>query len=95
MQSIKQRIEKKMEVLTKVERRHFHIPEKAKVSANVVGDELSAECCGNLWSKFKIPHTKNGWTPEIPNARFSATCTGFKTLDNHQLNLNSSRRVYR
>ena len=44
MWSIKQRIERNMEVLTKVERRCCHVPEKAKVGANVVGDELSAEC---------------------------------------------------
>ena len=31
-------------MLTEVERRRVHVPEEAKV---VVGDELSAECCGN------------------------------------------------
>jgi hypothetical protein len=65
-------------MLTEVERRRVHVPEEAKVGAKVVGDELSAECCGNLWSKFKIPYTENGQTPdtgqrtpEIPNPRFS------------------------
>jgi hypothetical protein len=40
-------------MLTEVEKRHFHVPEEAKVGANVVG----MECCANfkLWSKFKIP----------------------------------------
>ena len=46
MWSIKQRIERKVEVLTRVERRRFHVPEKAKVGVNVVGNELSVECCG-------------------------------------------------
>jgi len=36
MRSIKERIKRKMEVLTEVERRRFHVPEKAKVGANVV-----------------------------------------------------------
>jgi len=72
-------MERKKKVLTEVERRRVHIPEEAKVGAKVVGDELSAECCGNLWSKFKIPYAENGQTPdtgqrtpEIPNPRFSA-----------------------
>jgi len=49
MRSIRQRIERNMEVLTELERRHFHVlPEKAKVGANVgwrLGDdsELSAD----------------------------------------------------
>ena len=46
MWSTKQRIERKVEALTRVERRRFHVPEKAKVGVNVVGDELSVECCG-------------------------------------------------
>ena len=44
MRSIRQIIDRNMEVLTKVERRCCHVPEKAKVGANAVGDELSAEC---------------------------------------------------
>ena len=39
MRSIKQRIDRNMEVLTKVERRRCHVPEKDKVGANVVGDD--------------------------------------------------------
>ena len=44
MWSIKQRIEKNVEVLTELERWHCHVPEKAKVRANVVDDELNVEC---------------------------------------------------
>ena len=71
-------MERKKKVLTEVERRRVHVPEEAKVGVKVVGDELSAECCGNLWSKFKIPYAENSQTPdtgqrtpEIPNPRFS------------------------
>jgi hypothetical protein len=77
-------MERKKEMLTEVERQRVHVPEEAKVGANVVSDELSADCCGNLWSKFKIPYAENGrtpdtgqQTPEIPNPRFSGAQVRF------------------
>ena len=67
MRSTKQRRERNMEGLLKLKDGvSTYIPEKAKV---MVGDELSAECCGNLLSKFKILHTPNGQTPDNRHCR--------------------------
>ena len=44
-----------MEALTEVERRRCHVPDQAKVGANVVSEELS---CGNL---VKIPDFLQLW----------------------------------
>ena len=72
MRSTKQRIERKVKVLTQVEKRRFHVPEKAKVDANVVGGELSAECC----AKFKTPRTENGQTPDNTEEIYVRLATG-------------------
>ena len=72
-------------MLTEVERRGFHVPGEGKVGANVLGDVQV------LWEhvavKFEV-HTKDGQTPdsrhrtpEIPNPRFSAIMSHFKSVD--------------
>jgi len=43
-------------MLTEAERRRRHVPEQAKIGANVVNDEL---WCANLWSKVKIRPLKD------------------------------------
>jgi len=43
-------------MLTEAERRRRHVPEQAKIGANVVNDEL---WCANLWLKVKIRPLKD------------------------------------
>ena len=67
------REERKMEVLTKVEKQCFHIPERTRLvqTWSTMSWALSAGGICSQSSKFCTPKMARHQTPEIPNLRFS------------------------